>query len=278
MATTVRRGSGDVVALSTENLYTVNMNRYAKSGLNPSLTRPVGSRPAATVHARPVESPRLVGNILRSAASASLRYSAGMPQVQCADHHAASNVPIDLVGRGPINSPVMMVGEQPGDREDLRGRPFVGPAGQLLRDILADLAVNAEALYLTNAVKHSKFNVRGKHRLQQRPSIEDVAACQPWLEQEIQLVAPKLIIALGATAARALLGRSVRVLAERGVPIVRAGEATVFVTSHPAYVLRQRNAESQRRERQALQRDLARAIMSLPAADRQQLPLAVECA
>ena len=141
-------------------------------------------------------------------------------------------------GEGPLRARLMLVGEQPGDHEDLHGRPFVGPAGQLLDRALAQLGWPRDALYLTNAVKHFKFELRGKRRIHKTPAQSEAAACLHWLESEIALVQPAAVIALGATAARALLGRAVAVMSERGQWFTRADGLRVLVTLHPSALLR----------------------------------------
>jgi DNA polymerase len=132
----------------------------------------------------------------------------------------------------------MMVGEQPGDREDLLGRPFVGPAGRLLDRALADLGLARETIYLTNAVKHFKFELRGKRRMHKTPGQLEIMACHHWLESEIDAVGPDLIVALGATAAKALMGRAVPVMKLRGQVLEREAGAPVLVTLHPSALLR----------------------------------------
>ncbi len=141
-------------------------------------------------------------------------------------------------GEGPAQARLMLVGEQPGEREDLQGRPFVGPAGQLLDRALAQLGWPRDRLYLTNAVKHFKHELRGKRRLHKTPAQQEAEACLQWLEGEIALLQPQAAIALGATAARALLGRPVAVLAERGQWFTRPDGLRVLVTLHPAALLR----------------------------------------
>ncbi|MES2993621.1 MAG: UdgX family uracil-DNA binding protein [Pseudomonadota bacterium] len=141
-------------------------------------------------------------------------------------------------GEGPKQAVLMLVGEQPGDQEDLRGRPFVGPAGQLLDRALAALGWPRDALYLTNAVRHFKYELRGQRRIHKTPAQQEVAACLHWLESEIGLVAPQAIVALGATAARALLGRPVAVMKERGQWFARGDGLRVLVTLHPSALLR----------------------------------------
>ena len=141
-------------------------------------------------------------------------------------------------GEGPDRARVMVVGEQPGDQEDLHGRPFVGPAGQLFDRALADLGQSRSALFITNAVRHFKYEPRGKRRIHKTPSQQEAAACAHWLETEITLVRPQVALALGATAAASLLGRRVAVMSERGQWFVRADGLRVLVTLHPAALLR----------------------------------------
>jgi DNA polymerase len=143
-------------------------------------------------------------------------------------------------GEGRPGAPLMLVGEQPGDHEDRQGRPFVGPAGQLLDEALARLGWPRDKLYVTNAVKHFKFELRGKRRMHKTPAQREVAACHPWLEQEIALVKPQAIIALGATAARSLMGKAVPVLASRRQWLQRSDGLPVLVTLHPSALLRVR--------------------------------------
>jgi DNA polymerase len=154
----------------------------------------------------------------------------------------------------------MIVGEQPGDIEDVRGRPFVGPSGKLIRSILTDLSVNLDDIYFTNAVKHFKYTVRGKRRLHQRPSAGDIDHCRSWLAEEILLIKPEMIIALGSTAARSLLGRAVYLEEERGT-LQRFGESVVLmVTHHPARILRRSTAIERKSLKEQLQGDLAMAL------------------
>jgi DNA polymerase len=148
--------------------------------------------------------------------------------------HATQSV----FGEGPPGATVMVVGEQPGDQEDLQGRPFVGPAGRLFDHAVADLGWSRERLYVTNAVKHFKFELRGKRRMHKTPGQREVAACLHWLESEIAQVRPRALIALGATAARALLGRPVAVTRERGRWHTDARGLPVLVTLHPSALLR----------------------------------------
>jgi uracil-DNA glycosylase len=141
-------------------------------------------------------------------------------------------------GEGPERALLMIVGEQPGDQEDVAGRPFVGPAGQLLDDYLAHAGIDRRAAYVTNAVKHFKFAWKGKHRLHQSPGAKEIDTCRWWLEAERTLVRPRLVLALGASAARGLLGRTVSVNQVRGTPIMLDDGAELWVTVHPSYLLR----------------------------------------
>ena len=144
-----------------------------------------------------------------------------------------------VFGEGAKEASLVFVGEQPGDREDREGHPFVGPAGRILDQALAAAEIPRQQVYITNAVKHFKFIERGKRRLHQKPTIRQVMACRPWLESEFETVQPKVIVCLGATAAQAVLGRPVRVTQERG-KFISAGERDVLITTHPSAILRLR--------------------------------------
>ena len=143
-----------------------------------------------------------------------------------------------VFGEGPVDAPLMFVGEQPGDQEDLAGRPFVGPAGQLFDRALAAAGVDRTRTYVTNAVKHFKFEQRGKRRIHSKPGAGEIDACRWWVEQERMLIKPQVTVALGATAARSLLGRVVTIGKERGRPIALADGSTCWITVHPSYLLR----------------------------------------
>lgn len=146
-----------------------------------------------------------------------------------------------VFGDGDVPARMMLVGEQPGDKEDLAGEPFVGPAGRILSQALDEAGVPRERVYLTNAVKHFRFEQRGKRRIHQRPDVGHISACRPWLEAEFAAVQPAVVVCLGATAARAVLGRVVKIGAERGTPIQVEGR-TVVITIHPSAVLRLRDS------------------------------------
>jgi uracil-DNA glycosylase family protein len=146
-----------------------------------------------------------------------------------------------VFSRGAPSARLMLVGEQPGDQEDRQGEPFVGPAGRVLDDALEAAGVGRQEVYLTNAVKHFRHEQRGKRRIHQKPDLRHLVACAPWLEAELALVDPDVVVALGATAGRALLGRTVRIGAERGRVIeAPSGRATV-ITTHPSALLRLRD-------------------------------------
>ncbi|HET6793815.1 MAG TPA: UdgX family uracil-DNA binding protein [Acidimicrobiales bacterium] len=163
-----------------------------------------------------------------------------------------------VFGEGPPDARVMLVGEQPGDQEGRRGEPFVGPAGALLDQALEQAGVDRSAVYVTNAVKHFKWEARGKRRLHKKPSAREVAACRPWLEAEIGAVDPEVVVCLGATAAQALLGSSFRVTAHRGELIPVEGRPPVLATVHPSSILRAPDDEARRRDMGLFVRDLGR--------------------
>lgn len=143
-----------------------------------------------------------------------------------------------VFGEGPADSAIVFVGEQPGDREDLEGRPFVGPAGVLFDDALAEAGIDRTLVYVTNAVKHFKFDLRGGHRDHHRADVREIAACQPWLEAELNLIHPKVVVCLGATAARSVLGATFRFADRRGELIRTENAAMAIATYHPAAILR----------------------------------------
>ncbi len=162
-----------------------------------------------------------------------------------------------VFGEGSAGAEVVLLGEQPGDREDLEGAPFVGPAGLELDRGLEAAGIDRRAVYVTNAVKHFKFEPRGKRRIHQKPNWSELAACRPWLDAELAAVRPTVIVCLGATAAQSLLGRSFRVTRQRGEPIEAEPLASwIVATVHPSSILRQRDDESRRAERESFVRDL----------------------
>ena len=160
-----------------------------------------------------------------------------------------------VFGEGLAKAEVMLVGEQPGDREDVEGRPFVGPAGRLLDTALAEAGIDRSLAYVTNAVKHFKWTPRGKRRIHQKPNWAEIAACRPWLDAELAVVKPRVLVPMGATAAQALLGRQFRVTKDRGRPIESELAPVVIATIHPSAILRADEADRER-EYQALVEDL----------------------
>lgn len=160
-----------------------------------------------------------------------------------------------VFGEGSAGAEILLIGEQPGNEEDLTGRPFVGPAGRLLDEALAEAGIDRAKTYLTNTVKHFKYERRGKKRIHDKPNARERAACRPWLNAEILLVKPKVLVCLGATAAQALLGAQFRVTRDRGRAIESNGRLVV-ATVHPASILRMPDAETRERERRLFIEDL----------------------
>ena len=173
-----------------------------------------------------------------------------------------------VFGEGPAHAPVMLVGEQPGDQEDLQGRPFVGPAGKILDRALTDAGVNRSRVYVTNAVKHFKFEPRGKRRLHKKPNTAEIEACKWWLDQELDLIKPALAVALGATAARALAGRPVAIGTSRGHLIELREGLPSLVTIHPSFLLRMPDPDAKAQEYRRFVEDLRLIAKHVPAAKR----------
>jgi uracil-DNA glycosylase len=161
-----------------------------------------------------------------------------------------------VFGEGLVRAAVVFVGEQPGDQEDRQGRPFVGPAGRVLDEGLALAGIDRSATYVTNAVKHFKWTARGKRRIHAKPSWSEIAACRPWLEAELDVIRPAVLVCLGATAAQALLGRQFRVTKQRGTWVESQLAPQVTATIHPSSILRQRTDEDRRREMDSFVDDL----------------------
>jgi uracil-DNA glycosylase len=170
-----------------------------------------------------------------------------------------------VFGEGRKAARLLLVGEQPGDREDLAGRPFVGPAGRLLDEALEEAGIDRADAYVTNAVKHFKWEPRGKRRIHQKPNASEIAACRPWLEAELAVVEPRVLVCLGATAAQALLGRGVRVTRDRGRPLESELAPVAFATVHPSSILRAPDEASRQHERALFVDDLRVAATALVA-------------
>jgi uracil-DNA glycosylase len=151
-----------------------------------------------------------------------------------------------VFGEGPAPAPLMFVGEQPGDKEDLVGEPFVGPAGLMFDKAMDKAGLDRRTAYVTNAVKHFKFEPRGKRRLHKKPNGGEIQACFPWLKREVELVRPRLIVALGSTAVRALAGKPLPVMENRGRSLPTVFDVPMFVTVHPSSLLRAPDAEERR--------------------------------
>jgi uracil-DNA glycosylase len=161
-----------------------------------------------------------------------------------------------VFGEGRARAPVLLVGEQPGDQEDLEGSPFVGPAGRVLDEALAEAGIDRDATYVTNAVKHFKWEARGKRRIHAKPTWSETVACRPWLEAELAVVKPRVLVCLGATAAQSLLGKQFRVTKQRGEWVESDLAELVTATIHPSAILRQRDAASRRAEQARFVDDL----------------------
>jgi DNA polymerase len=150
-----------------------------------------------------------------------------------------------VFGEGPEDAQLMFVGEQPGDQEDKAGQPFVGPAGRIFDQALEEVGIKRSRVYVTNAVKHFKWQPRGKRRIHQKPNAAELAACRPWLDAELAVVRPRVLVCLGATAAQALLGRSFRVTKQRGTPVDSTLAEVVIATIHPSAILRAEDRDAE---------------------------------
>ncbi|MEO7786672.1 MAG: UdgX family uracil-DNA binding protein, partial [Sphingomicrobium sp.] len=197
----------------------------------------------------------------KSAASENVQLSWGalrgeaMACTRCDLHRCATQT---VFGEGPLDARIIFVGEQPGDQEDLAGRPFVGPAGQLFDAALANAGIDRSTTYVTNAVKHFKFVLRGKKRIHSRPDIGEIDACRWWQEQERGLIRPAVTVALGATAARSLTGKTLTITRAREAPLTLADGSECWVTVHPSFLLRIPDEDRRHEERALFVRDLTR--------------------
>jgi len=161
-----------------------------------------------------------------------------------------------VFGEGPQDARMMLVGEAPGDREDREGHPFVGPAGRELDKALTAVGIDRSEVYVTNAVKHFKFEERGKRRIHQRPDAKQIKACRPWLHAELEVVRPEVLVVLGATAAKALLGNAFRLMAQRGQPLESDLAPVVVATIHPSAILRGSDSDAREAQRELFTEDL----------------------
>jgi uracil-DNA glycosylase family protein len=185
---------------------------------------------------------------------------------KCTACHLYKRATQTVFGEGPKCAPMMLVGEQPGDYEDVAGKPFVGPAGKIMDRALAEAGIDRSQVYVTNAVKHFKWEPRGKRRIHKKPNSREIAACRPWLEAELRLVKPKLLVCLGATAAQAIFGPSFRVTRERGKVLSSKFAPRVVATVHPSSLLRQPDEESREREYRRFVVDLRAAVKAVTEA------------
>ncbi len=179
-----------------------------------------------------------------------------------------------VFGEGLVKSEVMLVGEQPGDREDREGAPFVGPAGRMLDKALDEAGIDRKLAYVTNAVKHFRYEQRGKRRIHQRPCAEHIRACRPWLDAELEVVRPRVLVCLGAVAAQALLGSKVKVTKDRGTPLESELAPVVLVTIHPSAILRERDEPARAEAFDAFVADLRVVQRALTASPEGEVPRA----
>ena len=181
----------------------------------------------------------------------------------CTACHLYNRATQTVFGEGPKGPTMMLVGEQPGDYEDVSGKPFVGPAGKIMDRALEEAGIDRSKVYVTNAVKHFKWEPRGKRRIHQKPNSREIAACRPWLEAELRVVKPKLVVAMGATAAQTIFGPSFRVTRERGKLLSSKLAPRVLATVHPSSLLRQPDEASREREYKLFVADLRAALRAV---------------
>jgi len=184
---------------------------------------------------------------------------------KCTACHLYKRATQTVFGEGPKHATMLLIGEQPGDYEDVAGKPFVGPAGKIMDRALEEAGIDRKDVYVTNAVKHFKWEPRGKRRIHQKPNSREIAACKPWLEAELRLVKPKLVVCLGATAGQAIFGPSFRVTRERGKVLSSKLAPRVVATVHPSSLLRQPDEESREREYAHFVSDLRVALKAVGA-------------
>jgi DNA polymerase len=178
----------------------------------------------------------------------------------CTACHLFKHATQTVFGEGQKSATLMLLGEQPGDQEDLAGKPFVGPAGKILDRALEDAGIDRTQVYVTNTVKHFKWEPRGKRRIHKKPNSREIAACRPWLEAELRVVRPDLLVCMGATAAQSVFGPSFRVTRERGKVLESELAPKVVATVHPSSLLRQPDEESREREYKLFVADLRTAL------------------
>ena len=222
---------------------------------------PAPHRTRVEARNRPVREPDRTDELLEGTSLEEVREAAK----DCRRCPLWRNATQTVFGEGPEQARVLFVGEQPGDQEDLAGKPFVGPAGRMFDAVLEQAEIDRQKTYVTNAVKHFKFEPRGKRRIHSKPNAGEVQACRWWLDKELDLIKPNLAVALGATAALGLLGKAVPVLKMRGKVIERADGLKVFITIHPSLLLRIRNPADKEAERGRFLQDM-KSVKKLMAA------------
>ena len=244
-----RKISDDDALQSWWHAHHVSLLRHARVGTAIPEAESLDESP------RPPDRPPLGPVVLPLHPDAPLREAIG-EAAECRRCHLYESATQTVFGEGPGHAKVLFVGEQPGDQEDVIGRPFVGPAGQIMDRALEDAGIDRRTVYITNAVKHFKFVPRGKRRIHQTPEAPEIQACRFWLDVELVRLRPKLVVALGGTAARTLLGRAVTITRERGRPIKLPDGQTAFVTVHPSFLLRVPDEDAKAREYRAFVADL----------------------
>jgi uracil-DNA glycosylase family protein len=229
-------------------------------GSSKKTVRSAGIKRASTARATPIVPPSATVYLPKRHSLSSLR-NALQACRGCELYRRATQA---VAGDGPAQAQIVLVGETPGDEEDKTGHPFVGPAGALLDEVLEAVGIKRQEVFVTNVVKHFKWEPRGKRRLHSKPSSREIAACRPWLDAELELLEPRVIVCLGATAAQALLGRNFRVTKQRG-QVVNASVGKVLATYHPAAVLRAPDPQSRQTLKRALIDDLRVAVRVIAA-------------
>jgi uracil-DNA glycosylase family protein len=208
--------------------------------------------PHAAMTIRPSQSGTRPMTTLKTTTLKTLREAAS----HCRACHLWKDATQTVFGEGPPHAQVMLVGEQPGDKEDLAGKPFVGPAGQMLNHALQEAGIDRDKVYVTNAVKHFKFVPRGKFRLHQKPNTPEIKACRPWYERELASIKPDLVVAMGATAAQSVFGKITPINKNRGRLIDLDDGIKALVTVHPSYLLRLPDTDARAQEYQRFVDDL----------------------
>jgi DNA polymerase len=262
--------------LMTKAMQTEMPKKYWRNLPEASLIKPLtdmaGRLTQAMIVAEP-EMPKTVRQRREPAASTIPRPQGGLDTMRAEAENCRAcplwrDATQTVFGEGPADAEIMFVGEQPGDKEDLAGRPFVGPAGQVFDRALKDAGIKRETAYVTNAVKHFKFVPRGKIRIHQKPATPEIRACRQWYEGELAAVKPSLVVALGATAAQSVLGKSTTIGKVRGQILDTTEDTQVLVTVHPSYLLRLPDEDAKQREYARFVDDLKVAAAAVRKAQR----------